>query len=64
LYNGAVYFTSDELKDADFWKQARGTFTTGPTTKMLMLRVQRVPPGSPIRGKLWIDDVRLIQKRQ
>jgi tetratricopeptide (TPR) repeat protein len=64
LYNGAVYFASDELKDADFWKKAHGTFTTGPTSKMLMLRVQRVPPGSPIRGKLWIDDVRLIQKQQ
>ena len=64
LYSGAVYFASDELKDADAWKQAHGTFTTGPTTKMLMLRVQRVPPGSPIRGKLWIDDVRLIQKQQ
>ena len=64
LYSGAVYFASDELKDADAWKQARGTFTTGPATEMLMLRVQRVPPGSPIRGKLWIDDVRLIQKQQ
>jgi tetratricopeptide (TPR) repeat protein len=64
LYSGAVYFASDELKDADAWKQSRGTFTTAPTTKMLMLRVQRVPPGSPIRGKLWIDDMRLIQKQQ
>jgi len=62
LYSGAVYFASDELKDADAWKQAHGTFTTGRNTKMLMLRVQRVPPGSPIRGKLWIADLRLIQK--
>ena len=62
-YNNVVYLASDELKDADFWKQAGGAFTTGPTTKMLMLWVQRVPPGSPIRGKLWIDGVRLIQKR-
>jgi tetratricopeptide (TPR) repeat protein len=62
LYNNTVYLASDELKDADFWKQVGGTFTTGPTTKMLVLRVQRVPPGSPIRGKLWIDGVRLIPK--
>jgi Tetratricopeptide repeat len=62
LYNNAVYLATDELKDADFWKQAGGTFTTGPTTKILMLRVQRVPAGSPIRGKLWIDGVRLIPK--
>lgn len=62
LFNNAVYFASDELKDADFWKQVGGSFTTGPTTKMVMLRVQRVPPGSPIRGKLWIDGVRLTPK--
>jgi hypothetical protein len=64
LYNNTVYLASDELKDADFWKPVGGAFTTGPTTKMLVLRVQRVPPGSPIRGKLWIDGVRLIPKRQ
>jgi tetratricopeptide (TPR) repeat protein len=64
LYNNTVYLASDELKDADFWKQVGGTLTTGPNTKMLALRIQRVPPGSPIRGKLWIDGVRLIPKRQ
>jgi hypothetical protein len=64
LYNNTVYLASDELKDADFWKPVGGAFTTGPTTKMLVLRVQRVPPGSPIRGKLWIDGVRLIPKQQ
>ena len=62
LYNNTVYLASDELKDADFWKPVGGAFTTGPTTKMLILRVQRVPPGSPIRGKLWIDGIRLIPK--
>ena len=64
LYNNTVYLASDELKDADFWKQVGGTFTTGPTTKMLVLRVRRVPPRSPIRGRIWIDGVRLIPKRQ
>jgi tetratricopeptide (TPR) repeat protein len=60
-YTAANYFASDELKDSDFWKQVGGTFTTGPQTKLLLLRVQRVPPGDAIRGKLWIDGVRLTQ---
>ena len=63
-YSQATYFTSDDLKDADFWKEVSGRFTTGPDTKLLVLRLQRVPPGLPIRGKLWIDGVRLVQQEQ
>jgi len=63
LYSETTYFASDELKDADFWKPVSGTFTTGPDTKLLVLRVQRFPAGSPIKGKLWIDGIRLVQER-
>lgn len=59
LYSAFTYFQSEELKNADFWKEVNGSFTTGPDTKLLVLRIQRVPAGSPIRGKLWIDGVRL-----
>jgi hypothetical protein len=52
------------LKDADFWKEVGGTFTTGPDTKLLLLRIQREPPGMPIKGKLWIDSVRLVGQEQ
>jgi len=61
FYSGTTYFQSDELKDADFWKEVDGSFSTGTDTKLLMLHIQRVPPGSPMRGKLWIDGVRLTQ---
>ncbi len=61
LYTENTYFSSDELKDADFWKEVSGSFTTGPEAKLLLLRIQRDPPGMPIRGKLWIDDVRLAE---
>jgi hypothetical protein len=60
-FTGANYFASEELKDAGFWKQVRGTFDTGQDTKLLVLRIQRVPAGNAIRGKLWIDDIRLAQ---
>lgn len=63
LYSENTYFTSDDLKDADFWKEVSGRFTTGPDTKLLVLRLQRVPIGLPIRGKLWIDGVRLVEQR-
>lgn len=61
-FTGTPYYASDELKDADFWKQVGGTFNTGPDTKLLLLRVQRDPAGAALRGKLWIDGVRLVQK--
>ena len=62
-FTAASYFASEELKDADFWKQVSGTFNTGPDTRLLVLRIQRIPAGNAIRGKLWIDGVRLAQVR-
>jgi tetratricopeptide (TPR) repeat protein len=54
-------FMSEDLRDADFWKQVGGDFTTGPDCHLLILRVARVPAGSPIRGKLWIDSLKLVR---
>jgi len=64
LYTETTYFTSDDLKDADYWKEVSGTFTTGPDTKLLLLRIQRYPAGLPIKGKLWIDSIRLAAQEQ
>ena len=64
VYTREVLYDSDELKEAGFWKSATGEFTTPPDTKLLILHVRRLPEGSPIRGKLWVDDFRLTPKRQ
>lgn len=58
-FTGASYFASEELKDEGFWKQVGGAFDTGPATRLVVLRIQRVPAGNAIRGKLWIGGVRL-----
>ncbi len=62
MYTQAIYYESEELKDAGFWKSVDGEFTTGPDCKLVMLHVRRLPAGSPIRGKLWVDDFRLTRK--
>jgi tetratricopeptide (TPR) repeat protein len=62
-YSQAVYYESDELKEAGFWKSANGEFTTGADCKLLVLHIRRLPAGSPIRGKLWVDDFHLARKR-
>ena len=63
-FTQSVLYDSDELKEAGFWKSAIGDFTTGADSKLLVLHVRRLPEGSPIRGKLWVDDFRLVAKRQ
>jgi tetratricopeptide (TPR) repeat protein len=62
MYTQAIYYDSDELKDAGFWKSVDGEFTTSPDCKLVVLHVRRLPEGSPIRGKLWIDDFHLVGK--
>ncbi len=62
-YNGKKYFESEELKNTEFWKSTTGTFMTASDTKLLAVRIERDPPGSPIRGKLWVDDVQLVPKQ-
>ena len=62
MYSPTVFYESDELKDAGFWKSADGEFTTSPDCKLVVLRIRRLPERSPIRGKLWIDDLRITRK--
>jgi tetratricopeptide (TPR) repeat protein len=62
MYSQAIYYESDELKDAGFWKSATGEFTTGPDCRLVVLHIRRLPEGSPIRGKLWVGDFHLVRK--
>jgi tetratricopeptide (TPR) repeat protein len=59
LYDGTTFFQSEVLKEAPDWKQVSGTFTTVAETKLLVLRIRRLPEASAIRGKLWVSDFRL-----
>jgi hypothetical protein len=61
LYRETPFYMSDDLRDSDFWRKTGGAFTTGPDTHLLVLRIARVPAGSPIRGKLWIDGLQLAR---
>ena len=58
-YTGAPLFASDPLNDAGFWKEIHSKVTTPDSTTLLVLAIDRFPAGSPIRGKLWLDDFEL-----
>jgi tetratricopeptide (TPR) repeat protein len=62
MYSQAVYYESEELNESGFWKSVDGDFTTGPDCKLVVLHIRRLPEGSPIRGKLWVDDFHLTRK--
>lgn len=62
-YTQTVLYDSDELKETGFWKSATGEFATGEDSRLVILHVRRLPEGSPIRGKLWVDDFHLVAKR-
>ncbi|HWZ83145.1 MAG TPA: hypothetical protein VNW47_10995 [Terriglobales bacterium] len=59
LYTGQPVYTSDPLNGADFWKAVHAKFVTADTTTLLVLNIERIPPGSPMRGQLWLDDFQL-----
>jgi hypothetical protein len=61
LYKQTEFFMSDDLRDSDFWRKIDGVFTTGPDTHLLVVRIARIPAGSPIRGKLWVDGLQLVR---
>jgi tetratricopeptide (TPR) repeat protein len=58
-YTGAPLYASDTLNDADFWREVHSTVTIPNSTTLLVLAIERFPAGSPIRGKLWLDDFEL-----
>jgi tetratricopeptide (TPR) repeat protein len=60
VYSGAKLFMSDDLRDTSSWEGVSGSFTTGPNTHLLVLRIARVPADRPIRGKLWIGSLKLV----
>ena len=60
-YRATPLLMSEGLKNADFWKSVTGTFMTPADTQLVKLQLIRVPAGRPIRGKLWIDGLRLVQ---
>ena len=60
-YTNASYVLTDDLLGTNPWHRQQARFRTGPTTNLLFLKVVRQPAAPLIRGKLWIDDVRLLQ---
>jgi hypothetical protein len=60
-YANSTFVLTDDLLGTNPWHKQQVRFHTGPGTNLLFLRVIRQPPAPLIRGKLWIDDVKLVE---
>jgi hypothetical protein len=63
LYTEKTYFTSEDFSNVDFWKQATGSFTTDDNTNLVVLRIQHLPAGTAMKGRFWVDGIRLSPVR-
>jgi tetratricopeptide (TPR) repeat protein len=61
-YTNAPYVLTDDSLGTNPWRLQEARFETGPDTHLLLLKIVRQPAAPLIRGKLWIDDLRLVEK--
>jgi tetratricopeptide (TPR) repeat protein len=60
-YTNHSYVLTDDTLGTTPWRRQQARFQTGPNTSLLLFKIVRDPPGPLIRGKFWIDDVRLVE---
>jgi hypothetical protein len=60
-YTSASYVLTDDTLNTSPWRLHQARFQTGPNTNLLWVKIVREPAAPLIRGKLWIDDVRLVE---
>lgn len=56
-----VLGTTDEFLDTSSWMRHTAEFVTGPDTRLLTLRLSRIPGNLLIKGTLWLDDIDLTR---
>jgi hypothetical protein len=54
--------TGTEWQGTHVWAQETINFSTGPNTNLVRVMIARSPSAGLIRGRLWIDNVRMYQR--
>jgi len=62
-YTSAPYVLTDDVMGTSPWRLELARFHTGPSTNLILLKIVRQPAAPLIRGKLWIDDLKLVENR-
>lgn len=61
-YTNQACFLGPDAMGTHGWDTQRAEFRTGPNTSLVLLKIVRQPAAPLIRGRFWLDDVRLTEK--
>jgi tetratricopeptide (TPR) repeat protein len=61
-YTNTSYVITDDSLGTNPWRLQRARFQTGPNTNLVLLKIVRQPAAPLIRGRIWIDDLKLVEK--
>jgi tetratricopeptide (TPR) repeat protein len=61
-YSNADLLLSDEMVGSFPWREVGGDFEVPPGTELVKIAFVRSPTNGIIRGRLWLDDVRMEKK--
>ena len=51
--------STEDLLSTSGWRELLADFATGPQTRLIAIKVMRVPGNPLIKGTFWLDDVKL-----
>ena len=63
-YSNASYVLTDDVLETSPWRLQQAQFHTGANTRLVLLKIVRQPANPLIRGKIWIDDLKLTEKEK
>jgi tetratricopeptide (TPR) repeat protein len=61
-YSGANLLLTDDVLDTHPWREIKGTLRVPAQTELLAVKIVRAPANTRIRGRVWIDDLRLVKR--
>ena len=50
---------TEDLLSTSGWRELLADFATGPQTRLIAIKVMRVPGNPLIKGTFWLDDIKL-----
>jgi len=61
-YSGANLLLTDDVLDTHPWREIKGTLRVPVKTELVAVKIVRAPANTRIRGRVWIDDLRLVKR--
>jgi hypothetical protein len=60
FYGHQVLASTEDLLGTTGWREQVADFVAGPETRLIAIKVMRVPGNPLIKGTFWLDDVKIL----